>query len=177
MKLVCRKCEKFMKFTELESPGKESLGITFDCEQCGASISMVTNAGETQMVKALGVKLGGRSDVPAPMELTRANLADSHQAPSPAAPASAIEETTEKSMGKCPFANALPELMGEQKKAAEKPAPSREVEWTAEGWDRLQNVPTFVRGYAKTMIEEMAREAGSYRVDSALMDSAKEKFM
>jgi len=52
-----------------------------------------------------------------------------------------------------------------------------EVAWTAEALERLRRVPEFVRPFAKTMLEKLARDSGSGRVDAALLDSAKSQFM
>ena len=77
MKFVCMKCESFMLFQKVEKPAEESLGVMFECPKCGGRFSMVTNPGETAMVNALGVKIGGRIDAPAPFELTRGTLKES----------------------------------------------------------------------------------------------------
>jgi len=71
MKFVCMKCESFMAFEKVQTPGEQSLGVTFACPTCNAKVAMVTNPGETSMVQALGVKLGGRTAPATPMELTR----------------------------------------------------------------------------------------------------------
>lgn len=182
MKFVCRKCETFMAFSELEGIREDSVGVTFGCSGCGARISMVTNAGETQMVKALGVQLGGRQDSPAPLELTRATLQAASPLAEDHAPRSrAVEpilgstaESLKKSMGKCPFANMMSEMPVKTEAARADAGP---VSWTPEAKERLERVPDFVRGFAKTMIEDMARQDGSSVVNDALMDAAKTKFM
>ena len=172
MKFVCRKCETFMLFDEVEGVSDSSLGVTFRCPECDAKVAMVTNAGETQMVRTLGVSLGGRAQAPEPLELTRQSLASS-SAPAPQATAAPAAEL-KKSMGKCPFANVV---AGMTAKAQEASPSAAEVSWDTDARERLERVPDFVRSFAKTMIEDMARQSGSNRVDGALMDSAKEKFM
>ncbi len=175
MKFVCRKCEAFMLFDEVEGVSDSSLGVTFGCPECGAKIAMVTNAGETQMVRTLGVQLGGRAAAHSPMELTRQSLAGGaavKDAPALTAPA----EDLKKSMGKCPFANVVAGMAATQQ-AGSASLPAAEVSWNAEARERLERVPDFVRSFAKTMIEDMARQSGSNQVDGALMDAAKEKFM
>ncbi|MEW5987266.1 MAG: PCP reductase family protein [Chloroflexota bacterium] len=54
-----------------------SLAIQYNCPGCGRSISMVTNAGETQVVRSLGVTIGHEplNPLPEPMSLIRHNLA------------------------------------------------------------------------------------------------------
>ena len=66
MKFVCLNCETYMNFEKVEKPGEDTLGVFFGCPSCNAKFSMVTNPGETQMVSALGVKLGGRTRSTAP---------------------------------------------------------------------------------------------------------------
>ena len=189
MKFVCRKCEAFMLFEEVEGVNDSSLGVTFGCPECGAKVAMVTNAGETQMVKTLGVQLGGRVDAHSPMELTRGSLAvgaaPAKGAPVPTTVATSVAASNaaagdlKKSMGKCPFANVVADMSAKTQADAASPpgGPAVEVSWSAEARERLERVPDFVRSFAKTMIEDLARQSGTYRVDGALMDSAKEKFM
>lgn len=181
MKFVCRRCEAFMTFDEVEGVREDSLGVTFGCPQCGVKVAMVTNAGETQMVKALGVQLGGRAQAPVPMELTRQTLASS-SVPKPSTPASNSvlgpqSSALKESMGKCPFANMVKEMSSKTVPESGAPGESSTVEWAPEARERLERVPDFVRSFAKTMIEDMARQNGSSRVDAALMDAAKERFM
>lgn len=183
MKFVCRRCEAFMLFDEVEGVREDSLGVTFGCPQCGARIAMVTNAGETQMVRALGVQLGGRSEAPQPLELTRQSLSSGPPPRTSEEPRKSPAESLKDSMGKCPFANALAGMgakeAGASPAAGKPPQPSdpAQIRWSPEAEERLKKVPDFVRPFARTMIEELARQRGSDVVDGSLMDSAKEKFM
>ena len=176
MKFVCRKCESFMLFQEVEPVQEDSLGVTFACPECKAKISMVTNPGETQMVHALGVKLGGRNGHPEPLELTRQTLKDPKTQTSetktplatPEGPRAAMDT---ESLGKCPFANVVSEMRSNFTQ------PETAIEWTPEAASRLERVPEFVRPFAKKVLEQMAQELGSRRIDDSLMDQAKDKFM
>ena len=76
MKFVCLKCETYMTFEKVEQPAEGSLGVFFECPSCTSRFSMVTNPGETQMVSSLGVQLGGRTEAPKPLEMTRGGLED-----------------------------------------------------------------------------------------------------
>lgn len=185
MKFVCRKCEAFMLFEEVEPVREESLGVTFECPGCHARISMVTNPGETQMVHALGVKLGGRNGQLEPLELTRQTLRatpPTRPAPHPGLPSESPEpgraptesaaEAMKSSLGKCPFANTIAGMQ----EAINSPQ-EQELPWTSEALARLERVPDFIRPFAKTAIEAMARQEGRARVDETLMDQAKDKFM
>ncbi|MBI4206479.1 MAG: PCP reductase family protein [Betaproteobacteria bacterium] len=146
-----------MLFQEVERIREESLGVTFSCPTCGNRISMVTNPGETQLVHALGVKLGGRTDAPQPLDLTRETLRSSGST---------------AGAGECPFSDVVAGLQ-EPRKDSE-PAG---VEWTPEARARLERVPDTVRPLARMMIEQMALQKGCRHVDETLMDEAKEKFM
>ena len=55
----------------------DSMAISYECPSCRRSISMVTNAGETQMVRSLGVTIGHEAlDAPvSPMSAIRSTLA------------------------------------------------------------------------------------------------------
>lgn len=119
MKFVCMKCESFMSFEKVETPAEQSLGVMFACPTCEAKVAMVTNPGETAMVQALGVKLGGKTEAAAPMELTRESLKDAPETIE-STPASAQQEMlkaeTAKSEaegeGACPFSSMVSQMGG-----------------------------------------------------------------
>lgn len=157
MKFVCRICEAFMLFQEVEPIKEGSLGVTFGCPKCGNRISMVTNPGETQLVHALGVKLGGRTEAPQPLELTRETLRSSN---------------AKVGGGKCPFSDVV---AGMERDSEESNVAN--VEWTPEAQERLKRILEAVRPVAKMAIEQMALEKGCGRIDETLMDEAKEKFV
>jgi len=170
MKFVCMNCETFMLFQKVEKPGEGSLGVEFLCPTCKARFSMVTNPGETQMVQALGVKIGGRTAAPEPFELTRGTLKDGAECPvpafaSPAASAPASTSTGE-SGGNCPFSSMVASM---GKGATE----SSGLEWSAEALDRLEKIPEFVRPTVRAEVEEYARKAGESFVTQTMLDRYK----
>lgn len=59
------------------SEGGGSMSITFRCPTCGNGIAMVSNPGETQLVRSLGVTLGrgAPAGAPEPMSMIRGALA------------------------------------------------------------------------------------------------------
>ena len=111
MKFVCMNCEAFMLFQKVEKPGEGTLGVEFLCPTCNARFSMVTNPGETQMVQALGVKIGGRTTAPEPFELTRGTLKDGAECPVPgmtsAAPVTSAMASSGEGGGTCPFSSMV----------------------------------------------------------------------
>ena len=75
MKFLCAKCDEPMKFEEATSPHEGSMSITFGCPRCGNRTILLTNPGETQMVKAFNVHIGGQGASAGPMESIRNTLA------------------------------------------------------------------------------------------------------
>ncbi|MCB1041969.1 MAG: hypothetical protein KDC35_03470 [Acidobacteria bacterium] len=94
MKFLCSECQEAMKLDKtggLEDDG--TFSVRFACPSCDWGFVMWTNPQETQMVRSLGVKIGGSHVPPAPMETLRAHLGTTEGTPS----------------GKCPFSAMLPE--------------------------------------------------------------------
>ena len=167
MKFVCMKCESFMSFEKVQKPGEQSLGVMFSCPTCDASVAMVTNPGETAMVQALGVKLGGKTAEAQPMELTRESLKESPEtitnaAPSPTVQQEMLKAETAKSEssgeGGCPFSSMVAQMGGGESKQAET---STDLTWTAEAEDRVEKIPSFMRPMIKMGIENYARKNNS----------------
>ena len=76
-----------MKLHSTEGPAEGSLTAVFRCPECGFRVAMLTNPFETQMVKSLGVKVGGPVSPAAPFEHLRSTMANAR--------ADAFEGTTE----------------------------------------------------------------------------------
>ena len=78
MKFVCDDCRRAMELVD-NTPSEDggSMAIRYTCPNCGRSISMITNPGETQMVRSLGVTIGHEalSAQPEPMAIIRDALA------------------------------------------------------------------------------------------------------
>lgn len=59
MKFLCVQCDTPMAITNRPHPDANgSLAARFQCPECHREIAMLTNAHETQLVTALGVKIG-----------------------------------------------------------------------------------------------------------------------
>ncbi|MEW6681862.1 MAG: PCP reductase family protein [Nitrospirota bacterium] len=173
MKFVCMNCETFMLFQKVEKPGEGSLGVEFLCPSCKARFSMVTNPGETQMVQALGVKIGGRTTAPEAFELTRGTLKEGAECPVPGAAAMAAPAmtsgavTSESGAGSCPFSSMVASM------GAGGAEQSTALEWSAEALERLAKIPDFVRPTVKMEVEAYARQAGETFVTQAMLDKYK----
>src|SRR5947208_16465778 len=60
-----------MAFEERQLPGDGTLAAAFRCPQCGRVVALLTNPMETQLVASLGVKIGGATLPPQPLEMVR----------------------------------------------------------------------------------------------------------
>ena len=170
MKFLCMQCESYMLFEKVQVPGEQSLGVTFGCPQCGHRFAMVTNAGETAMVQALGVQLGGRTAPPSPMELTRQTLKEEPQTAQPAAKAAAATAVQEGAStgGTCPFSS----MVAQMKPGGSATGPVEPV-WSAEAQERLNKIPSFMRPMVQMGIESYARKSGLASITPDVMDASK----
>ncbi len=76
MKFLCVTCDVAMEFEQKDDPQDGTLAIQFQCPSCGRRVAMLTNAGETQFVRSLGVQIGHEQIAPAPMQIIRNGLAE-----------------------------------------------------------------------------------------------------
>lgn len=163
MKFLCLDCDQPMKLHSTEGPDEGSLAVTFRCPACGFRVAMLTNPFETQMVRSLGVKVGGRAAPAEPFEHLRSSLAGAR----PDAFEGAPEAGAASDGPGCPFA-----AMVEDGAAA---APAG-VAWTPEAEARLERIPSFIRPMARRAIERFAGDKGYASVTEAVMDEARATF-
>jgi DNA-directed RNA polymerase subunit RPC12/RpoP len=164
MKFLCLDCDEAMKLHGTEGPHEGSLTVTFRCPTCGFRVAMLTNPFETQMVRSLGVKVGGRTVPAEPFEHLRASLAQARPDVFQGSAPGAAEG------GGCPFAAAL----GAPEPAAGAAAPA--VAWAPEAEARLERIPAFIRPMARRSIERFAEGKGYGTVTEAVMDEARAVF-
>jgi hypothetical protein len=164
MKFLCLDCDAPMKLHSTEGPDEGSLAVTFRCPECGFRVAMLTNPFETQMVRSLGVKVGGRTVPPEPFEQLRATMAGARPDVFQGGGASSSETPGPG----CPFAAAL----GEPDATT---APSG-VTWAPEAEARLERIPSFIRAMARRSIERFAEGKGYRTVTDAVMDEARVVF-
>ena len=156
MKFLCLDCDDVMAFAERQIPGDGTLAAVFTCGSCGREMAMLTNPMETQLVSSMGVKIGGR-EVPAqPMELARTSLEGGRD------DAFVLSEDIPLASGDTatPGAGAGAAAVGR-------------VVWTSEATDRLERVPSFVRGMVKRIYTDWAREKGVSEITPDNMDRAR----
>ncbi len=194
MKFVCLKCETYMTFEKVEKPAEGALGVFFECPSCESRFSMITNPGETQMVSSLGVQLGGRTEAPQPLEMTRGGLEDNVaagagqmaaylndkiQAGQPAtagAPAASTAPGSGESGegGGCPFSAMVAQMGLGSSGATGATAPAAEpLLWTPDAQEKLAKLPSFVQPMVKSSVETYARKNGFTTVTLQVMDDSK----
>jgi DNA-directed RNA polymerase subunit RPC12/RpoP len=162
MKFLCLDCDEPMKLLATEGPDDGSLAVTFRCPECGFRVAMLTNPFETQMVKSLGVKVGGRTEPAQPFEHLRASMA---QAPDiGGADRDAAEPEAAAAGPGCPFAATL---------AAPDAATPARVLWSPDAAARVDRIPAFIRPMAKIAIERYAEGKGYATITEAVMDEAR----
>ena len=161
MKFLCLDCDAPMKLHSTEGPDEGSLTVTFRCPECGFRVAMLTNPFETQMVRSLGIKVGGRAPETAPFEHVRTMMAN------PRADVFEVEVGAGAEAASCPFAAMVNEG------ATAVPAA---VVWTSEAEARVERVPSFIRPMARRAIERFAAERGYSTIDAAVMDEARGAF-
>jgi hypothetical protein len=74
VKFLCIECDTQMHFHEREQPGDGTFAAAFACPSCGRRVAMLANPMETQLVGALGVKVGGRPLDEQPFEQVRTGI-------------------------------------------------------------------------------------------------------
>jgi dissimilatory sulfite reductase (desulfoviridin) alpha/beta subunit len=99
MKFLCVKCDEQMKLKSTESSEENSVTIVFACQQCGSEVAMLTNPMESQLVKGLGVHVGGRTTCAMPMEVIQGALMTEDKAKSSGIP---WDEEAEKRFANIP---------------------------------------------------------------------------
>ena len=143
MKFLCIDCDTQMTFKERDEPGDGTFAASFTCPRCGRAVALLANPMETQLVGALGVRIGGRTlDAAAPpLELTRGAMVGRDDA------------------------------FDDGKREAGSVAPR--PRWAADAEERLARVPGFVRGMVKRIYGDYAVERGITEITPAVMDRAR----
>jgi len=157
MKFLCVECDEAMKLLRTEGPDEGSLTVAFGCPRCGRQIAMLTNPWETQLVRTLGVKVGGRAEAAEPFEQIRSTLGTQREE------AFVSEGETGEGPG-CPFAAMIPGFDS---------TVAGDVAWTPEAEARIERIPNFIRPMAKKAIERFAQDKGYGTITEAVMDEAR----
>lgn len=143
MKFLCIECDEQMRFEERQQPGDGTFAAAFACPRCGRRVAMLANPMETQLVESLGVKIGGRTLDPEPMEIVRGALVAREGA-----------------------------FVDEKSASAASDGRSR-PRFSDASQERLARVPSFVRGMVKRIYTEYAVERGIGEITPEVMDRAR----
>jgi hypothetical protein len=183
MKFVCLNCETYMNLEKVEKPEEGSLGVFFACPSCEAKFSMVTNAGETNMMNALGLKLAPRAQAGASLDGLRALAGNGQTAPAvnsqtaagpsvstaTASPAKADEKTSG-----CPFSAMVAEMgLTSGGKPDSAGAATSEFSWSPDAKEKLDRLPSFVKPIVQSSVEAFARKQGYQTITLQVMDDSK----
>jgi len=156
MKFVCTECDEPMKFDQnggLDEDG--SMAATFRCPSCEWGVTLLINPQETQMVRSLGVKIGGATVPSQPMEMLQTHLAN---------PSEAMVEASSTAGSSCPFSALVQDAFN---------TTQGDLRWSVEAEQRLERAPSFVRSMVRRGIEEFAREQGYAEITAQVMDEAR----
>src|SRR5262245_16090408 len=173
MKFLCIACDQAMRLSGTAGPDAGSLTVTFSCPTCGHRVAMLTNPWETQLVRTLGVKVGGTpAETPAPFAAVRAGLAHQRETALVGDAATAGGGSRDPAPAGtpagdgpgCPFAAMI----------GGGAAPTASVPWTTGAEGRLERIPAFIRPMARQSIERFARERGYATVSEEVMDQARD---
>jgi DNA-directed RNA polymerase subunit RPC12/RpoP len=172
MKFLCITCDAAMRLQSTAGPDEGSLTVTFACPACGHRVAMLTNPWETQLVRTLGVKVGGRAAEAPPFADVRASLArqrDGAFVEDASRPAAGAPAATAGEGPGCPFAAMIPGY-GAAAPGASADGPA----WTSEAEARVDRIPAFIRPMARQAIERFARDRGYGTITDAVMDQARD---
>lgn len=176
MKFLCLACDHVMEFAERAIPGDGTMAAVFSCGSCGREIAMLANPMETQLVSSLGVKVGGREVPEQPMELTRSKVAEGGEnafrddEDDPAASTATGAPGSASQPGPDDPTDARPD---DAPAPASSSAGTLRVAWSDDARQRLEQVPSFVRGMVKRIYTDYARERGIGTITPAVMDRAR----
>jgi len=168
MKFLCLDCDEPMKLVATQGPDEGSLSVTFRCPECGFRVAMLTNPFETQLVKSLGVKVGGRTAPATPFEHLRSAMADQRVdafTGTVDAGGNSSVAPDDAPVSGCPFAAALADDRA--------PAPAASIVWDREAEARADRIPSFIRPMARRAIERYAEGKGYTTITEAVMDEAR----
>lgn len=169
-----------MSLNRTRGPDEGSMTVVFACPDCGRETAMLTNAMETQVVRSLGVSIGGRDEARSPMETVRSQQRET-------SPGSPSRESN------CPFTGTVEDAYAEQEPSSddndEFEVPPKEggdsppenasdggPHWTEAAEERLERIPPMARTMARRGIEAYAREEGLATIDESVMDELKGQF-
>ena len=162
MKFLCLECDEPMRLQTSQGPDEGSLTVTFACPRCSRRVAMLTNPFETQLIRSLGVKVGGRTEPAAPFEHLRSSL--SHQRPEAFEDTPGADGEGASTGPGCPFAGMIAEQEAQEQSG---------MAWSPEAEARVERIPSFIRPMARKAIERYAEGKGYRTITEPVMDEAR----
>lgn len=168
MKFLCIDCDEAMKLVSTSDSADGSLNVIFQCPNCSREIAMLTNSMETQMVRAMDVKIGGREKVSEPMGKLRSSLISNNENINTKEVSSKPEnEHLNTSEAKCPFPGMVEQMENQ------KTGKNDTIFWTEGAKERMQRIPGFVRDMVSKSVEQLAKEKGYSEINEAVLDEVR----
>lgn len=178
MKFLCVTCDEVMALRRTDGPNDGSMTVVFQCPTCDREVAMLTNSMETQMVRALDVKLGGRSVPAEPMSVVKESLSGSRLGATSAASATATPSTRSglTMAAGCPFSGVVSEAHDAVHGGTGGPGGTGGIVWTDDASERIERVPSYIRDMVRKGIEDYAIQQGRTEVDVTLMEEVRGRF-
>lgn len=164
MKFLCVRCDEAMKIEKTEGPDEGSLSIFFQCPGCMIQVALLTNPMETQLVKSLGVKIGGAAVPSEPYEQIRGGIQGERSC-------MFMERASPGETGHPDRSEGAERLRQPEGSCSDEQEDL--PEWSMEARARLSRVPGFVRPMVEKTILSYARQKGYRLITDTVMDEAK----
>ncbi len=184
MKFLCVECDEAMRLEGTSGPDRGSMTVIFVCPSCERKTAMLTNTMETQVVRSLGVKIGGRTAMSEPMQMVRGSLLGSRYDGAPSAtsdsgpprsqagspgevPASHPDsDDPVEEASKCPFTGMVNEAFAQKEP----------LRWTEGARLRMEKIPEFARRMVMKGVEDAAKASGLDEVTETVLDDVRGQF-
>ena len=166
MKFLCMECDEAMSLQETRGPDRGSMAVVFGCPSCGRKTAMLTNAMETQVVRSLGVKIGGRTVPSEPMEMVRESLDNRRPTELASSETGTSRQNEEHESSKCPFTGLVNDAFVQ----------SDSIHWSDAARKRMERIPEFARQMVMKGVEDAAREQGLGEITETVLDDVRGRF-
>lgn len=166
MKFLCMECDEAMSLESTDGPDRGSMSVVFGCPSCGRRTAMLTNAMETQVVRSLGVKIGGRTVPSEPMEMVRGSLVNRRQQGDAPPAAESSPQIGKHEGSKCPFTGMVNDAFDEK----------ASIQWSDAARKRMERIPDFARQMVMKGVEDAAREQGLNEVTESVLNDVRGRF-
>lgn len=166
MKFLCVECDEAMRLEQTVGPTGGSMTVVFACPSCGKQTAMLTNSMETQVVRSLGVKIGGRTVAQEPMEMIRDSLVTADEPQGSANSDVGSSRTPHAGESRCTFTGVVNDAFERD----------REMGWSEGALARIERIPEYARMMVVRGVEQAAREQGLVEITESVLDEVRGRF-